>query len=321
MHKIAKVADPEPNNLTKFIHISAIDGSGRFNPGRNFLFEKLGISFINYNMQKYSIACNNTLINNIVGNDICSLKENYKDICKYMSIDLLRIFDELSWSRGNQICIDVHLPMLLRDLKYQKNSRVIYFLRDPRDWLVSRYLFFRSLFTNKKDGILNARWMELFSNETDDKYPVIKALIDGEFPNVSKNLCYFYPSVRELLEDRIAYRDEPNIFFVDYERSRLQPVEQYAEFAKWLSGSDALPESISQEDLEKAAEMGTFEYQTKGKVAEGAENAPVQNVGGWIRKGIVGDWQNHFTPQIKDYFKDQVGDLLIEAGYVKDRDW
>jgi lipopolysaccharide transport system ATP-binding protein len=39
------------------------------------------------------------------------------------------------------------------------------------------------------------------------------------------------------------------------------------------------------------------------------------------RKGIVGDWRNHFTGRVTEAFKDRLGDLLILAGYERNLDW
>lgn len=39
------------------------------------------------------------------------------------------------------------------------------------------------------------------------------------------------------------------------------------------------------------------------------------------RKGIAGDWENHFSDEQKEAFKRQAGDRLIELGYVADASW
>lgn len=39
------------------------------------------------------------------------------------------------------------------------------------------------------------------------------------------------------------------------------------------------------------------------------------------RKGIVGDWRNHFTQDHKDYFKEVAGQVLIDLGYETDLNW
>ncbi|NUO80934.1 sulfotransferase [candidate division KSB1 bacterium] len=41
----------------------------------------------------------------------------------------------------------------------------------------------------------------------------------------------------------------------------------------------------------------------------------------FIRKGVSGDWQNHFTAEDKNTFKELAGDLLIKLGYEKDNNW
>lgn len=39
------------------------------------------------------------------------------------------------------------------------------------------------------------------------------------------------------------------------------------------------------------------------------------------RKGIAGDWRNHFTPRVKQAFKARFGGLLVAAGYETGLDW
>jgi hypothetical protein len=39
------------------------------------------------------------------------------------------------------------------------------------------------------------------------------------------------------------------------------------------------------------------------------------------RKGIAGDWQNHFTPGVKGAFKERFGRVLVETGYETGTDW
>jgi hypothetical protein len=46
-----------------------------------------------------------------------------------------------------------------------------------------------------------------------------------------------------------------------------------------------------------------------------------QEATSFFRKGIAGDWKNVFTEQDKRDFKTVAGDLLIEIGYEKDKNW
>ena len=41
----------------------------------------------------------------------------------------------------------------------------------------------------------------------------------------------------------------------------------------------------------------------------------------YLRKGQAGDWVNHFTPEAAAAFDRYCGDVLIAAGYEKDRSW
>ena len=39
------------------------------------------------------------------------------------------------------------------------------------------------------------------------------------------------------------------------------------------------------------------------------------------RKGIAGDWKNHFTPDLKERFKAIAGEALVRYGYEKNNQW
>ena len=67
--------------------------------------------------------------------------------------------------------------------------------------------------------------------------------------------------------------------------------------------------------LRKAIEEARFERLSGGR-PRGSED-----VGAHQRKGVAGDWRNHFTEPVKDAFKEGWGEVLIEAGYESDDDW
>ncbi|HWM93178.1 MAG TPA: sulfotransferase [Thermoanaerobaculia bacterium] len=41
----------------------------------------------------------------------------------------------------------------------------------------------------------------------------------------------------------------------------------------------------------------------------------------FYRKGVAGDWKNHFSDEDKQVFKDAAGDMLVRLGYEKDLSW
>jgi len=53
----------------------------------------------------------------------------------------------------------------------------------------------------------------------------------------------------------------------------------------------------------------------------GGRDRGVEDVGSHERKGIAGDWKNHFSQTVKRAFKIRFGGLLAAAGYEKDLDW
>ncbi len=40
-----------------------------------------------------------------------------------------------------------------------------------------------------------------------------------------------------------------------------------------------------------------------------------------FRKGVIGDWRNHFRAEHREIFKAVAGDVLIDLGYERDSDW
>ena len=72
--------------------------------------------------------------------------------------------------------------------------------------------------------------------------------------------------------------------------------------------------SVERHHLKQIIKRHDFETVTGRK--PGQEDLTAQ-----LRKGIAGDWRNHFTTPIKDAFKQQFGNILIETGYENDLDW
>jgi hypothetical protein len=72
-----------------------------------------------------------------------------------------------------------------------------------------------------------------------------------------------------------------------------------------------LPVSVAMEILRRNA----FSLKSNGR-APGAEN-----VSSHYRKGVPGDWVNHFSAGHSRRFKERYGELLVRLGYERDLDW
>lgn len=71
---------------------------------------------------------------------------------------------------------------------------------------------------------------------------------------------------------------------------------------------------VSRKRLREIIRYNTFEAVTGRKRGQ-------EDVNAHQRKGIVGDWSNHFTEQIKESFKQHFGGVLIKTGYENNFLW
>ncbi len=72
---------------------------------------------------------------------------------------------------------------------------------------------------------------------------------------------------------------------------------------------------VTRQQVREAVRTHRFENRTNGR-PRGTEDIYAHE-----RKGVAGDWKNHFTPKIKNLFKWAYGSVLIATGYEKDFNW
>jgi len=91
-----------------------------------------------------------------------------------------------------------------------------------------------------------------------------------------------------------------------YENLHARPVGQLRNIVFEVSG-----ETLSNERIKEAIERQSF------------ENMVIQLKGDrhFMRKGIVGDWRNHFTRGLARKFNDHFGQFMLEQGYVDSLEW
>jgi hypothetical protein len=56
------------------------------------------------------------------------------------------------------------------------------------------------------------------------------------------------------------------------------------------------------------------------KLSRGRERGQ-EDPSSFYRKGVAGDWKNHFSKEDRRVFKEEAGELLIRLGYEDDLDW
>jgi hypothetical protein len=62
-----------------------------------------------------------------------------------------------------------------------------------------------------------------------------------------------------------------------------------------------------------------IEANSKEKFSKSLDKAFKHNT--FVRKGIAGDWKNHFDENHKAIFKRNAGEWLIKLGYEADLEW
>ncbi len=104
-------------------------------------------------------------------------------------------------------------------------------------------------------------------------------------------------------------RDPELSLMARYEDLRSDPEKVLQEVASHF-GIDSSPDLIS--DLIKR-------YALDQSQGEGDEE--IRRLGSVVRKGIIGDWANYFSSDLKMLYKQKIGQFLIDYGYEADLDW
>lgn len=94
-----------------------------------------------------------------------------------------------------------------------------------------------------------------------------------------------------------------------YEAMRDDPRTELEKIFKYLSVNN-----IDDAKLDACISKFSFESVTGRKPGE-------ENAYNFVRKGIVGDWKNHFTKEAREVFDHYAGQALIDLGYESDRSW
>jgi hypothetical protein len=98
------------------------------------------------------------------------------------------------------------------------------------------------------------------------------------------------------------------MFQTSYEEMKARPREAVGALMRFLD----LP--TDEATLDDMIHRSSFEFITGRK--EGQEDT-----GGFYRKGVAGDWVNHYSDKEKEEFSRLAGDVLVRFGYETSADW
>ncbi|KKN30242.1 hypothetical protein LCGC14_0835920 [marine sediment metagenome] len=115
--------------------------------------------------------------------------------------------------------------------------------------------------------------------------------------------------------------------YVDYLNSWLKPIESL-NVAKLIFTQYELLHSHPIKTLRGIIKELTGEWLSDARIEEALERQSFENMsrqytdgGHFMRKGIVGDWRNHFTRDLARKFNEHFGEFMLAQGYVDNLDW
>jgi hypothetical protein len=172
----------------------------------------------------------------------------------------------------------------------QPGQATIFIYRDPRDMLVSHIFYATDLY--EEHG------MHAYYQRMDRMEDRLNAAIEGvSDPN------FYLSDVRERYDSYLAWLDQPEVLCLRFEDLIL---EQEVNLAKLLGYLE-----VRGLDLQIPREQAVAHLQ--------AGIAPQKS--GTFRRGLPGNWREHFTEVNKTRFKAVAGDLLVRLGYEVGDDW
>lgn len=164
-------------------------------------------------------------------------------------------------------------------------------IRDLRDTLVSAY--FSILFSHQAIANEIIEWREALRNRSEEEG--LLYLMEEWLPRSA------------VIQESWINSGEKILRYEDLLQSDLQILEDV------IVNQCQLP--VSRDALREIVHAYKFENLTHGR-QRGVEDRQSHE-----RKGISGDWKNHFTDKVKEEFKNKFGQLLIATGYEKNPNW
>jgi hypothetical protein len=181
---------------------------------------------------------------------------------------------------------------------HAQNIQVIILMRDPRDQIISH------MFHIKRDS-LNPWHQRIMALDHDE---ALMMCIEGRPGLISTT------SMIKLTKSWLNERNKA--ICVRYEDLLLNPVQELSRVFEYLGIK------VNKDLVRTIIERNRFERLSVGRRIWRIARKPGQeDTGSHFRKGIIGDWRNHFNEAHIQCFKELAGKTLIEWGYEKDLDW
>jgi len=193
-----------------------------------------------------------------------------RKIINYFLGNMARTMEEIEDMEEQRI-IKTHIPFYLLHPQLLDTSKVVYVARNPKDVIVSYYYYHKLMDYQQFTGNI----------ETFAEYFIEDKMFNGPyFPHVFEGW---------------SKRHHPNLHFVFYEDLKADLRGEIVKIATFLG------KSLTDEQLTKLTEhLGFNKMKNNAAVNNeiGKEFGILKQKGHFIRKGITGDWKNHFSPEM-----------------------
>jgi hypothetical protein len=170
-------------------------------------------------------------------------------------------------------------------------DKAIVVLRDPRDVIVSLYY----------------SW--IYSHALNPQVEEMRALLLN-LPNEIDRWKFMIAFLRADLRVYITWLSKTidSALVIKYEDLLLNPVDEITKLIEWLGWN--VPNNIIKEVVDRLS------FQSKS----GRDNGKVDKYSHY-RKGISGDWKNHFCIELGKYWEELYPNFLMEIGYEDNYQW
>ncbi len=176
------------------------------------------------------------------------------------------------------------LPRILKT-EFEEKDWAVFIYRDPRDVIISQSYYFKKHFRQAlKDSIAGKRGGGVLDHP----------------------IKFYY---RTWLDSNMQ------IYTTTYELLHEDPVRELENIQQCIGIEPKM-------DFEKSVQAQAFGVRKQWTQQHGQNlNMGKEYHVKFLRKGIVGDWKNHFNREDCQKIQEEMGDLLIELGYETSPDW
>jgi len=176
-------------------------------------------------------------------------------------------------------------------------------IRDGRDVMVSAYFHFLVTGGKLPEHIVQKFRDAQSFTDYDDSRKNMATFIDYMFTDYANRFNRFTWDAFIL-----SYMGHDHVAMLRYEDMLRDSVGTMA-----IALQHVLGEEPDMQRLEASVEKFTFQQQTGRKPGEEDHD--------FLRKGIAGDWKNHFNAEACERFDHYAGKMLIQVGYEPNRQW